>query len=337
MAERPAPAAIARALEGSALNLALGQIGDRWTVLVILMAFLGVKRFDDLRARLNIPRQTLALRLRQLVAQGVLKAVPYQARPPRREYRLTAMGRALYPHALMNWRWEQRWGRHPLGLPDRLVHAVCGHTFMPKLVCATCDGAMTPADIDIALRIDAAPPAEIPGSTSARSLRWAGRLGGMTTRAQRDAQHLGLRMDRWAVLTLSCVMLGCHRFDALHQALGIGTSVLAGRLALMCDAKLLTKEIDRGDARRYVYRLTPSSRELLDYVFTLSRWATDHLPGADDTIVVTHRACGHRVLPKVVCDACGAEVEPAQVRFEFDPANADSQNSFAPDIFGLLS
>ena len=329
MAEHPAPAAIARALEGSALNLALRRVGDRWTILVILMAFLGVKRFDDLRTRLNIPRQTLALRLKQLVAQGVLKAVAYQARPPRREYRLTAMGRALYPHALMNWRWEQRWGRHPLGLPDRLVHAVCGHAFMPRLVCAACGGAMTPADIDIALRIDVASPGAAPGGVPPRSRRWAGRLGGVSTRAQRHAQHLGLRMDRWAVLTLSCVMLGCHRFDALRQALGIGTSVLAGRLALMCDAKLLTKETDRGDARRYVYRLTPASRELLDYVFTLSRWATDHLPGADDTIVVTHRACGHRVLTRVVCDACGAEVEPGKVRFEFDSANPTPHNSLA--------
>jgi DNA-binding HxlR family transcriptional regulator len=49
---------------------------------------LGVRRFDDFQARLGISRNILNQRLKRLVDSGVLERVPYQANPPRSEYRL---------------------------------------------------------------------------------------------------------------------------------------------------------------------------------------------------------------------------------------------------------
>lgn len=75
----------------------LSVIGDRWTMLVLRDCFLGIRRFEEMQARLGITRHVLADRLRKLEAEGVLRREQYQERPPRSEYRLTDKGKALYP------------------------------------------------------------------------------------------------------------------------------------------------------------------------------------------------------------------------------------------------
>src|SRR5215813_11335529 len=74
---------------------ALEVLGERWTLLIVRDAFLGLRRFDDFQQSLGVARNVLTDRLSRLVETGVLERVPYQQRPPRHEYRLTAMGREL--------------------------------------------------------------------------------------------------------------------------------------------------------------------------------------------------------------------------------------------------
>ena len=68
---------------------ALEAIGDRWTMLVIRDAFVGVRRFDEFQERLGIARNVLTDRLSRLVDEGILEKREYQERPQRFEYRLT--------------------------------------------------------------------------------------------------------------------------------------------------------------------------------------------------------------------------------------------------------
>src|SRR5689334_15941719 len=85
----------------------LGVVGEKWTLLVLREAFLGVRRFADLQRNLGAPKAVLTDRLATLVGQGVLERVPYQAEGERQrhEYRLTPKGIDLYPTlvALMEW------------------------------------------------------------------------------------------------------------------------------------------------------------------------------------------------------------------------------------------
>src|SRR5688500_9730788 len=76
---------------------ALEVLGDRWTLLVVRDAFLGVRRFDDFQRSLGIARNVLADRLGRLVDEGVLERRRYQERPERFEYRLTPKGLDLLP------------------------------------------------------------------------------------------------------------------------------------------------------------------------------------------------------------------------------------------------
>src|SRR3954462_7637079 len=84
---------------------ALEVVGERWTLLVLRDAFLGVRRFDDFQRSLGVARNILQARLERLVDEGLLERQPYQERPPRYEYRLTEKGIELWPAivALMKW------------------------------------------------------------------------------------------------------------------------------------------------------------------------------------------------------------------------------------------
>jgi DNA-binding HxlR family transcriptional regulator len=75
---------------------ALEIVGERWTLLIIRDALLGLRRFDEFQRSLGIPRKVLAERLRRLVDEGLLERVRYQERPERYEYQLTRKGRDLH-------------------------------------------------------------------------------------------------------------------------------------------------------------------------------------------------------------------------------------------------
>ena len=74
---------------------ALEVVGERWTLLIVRDAFLGLRRFDQFQESLGIARNVLTDRLNRLVEQGILERVRYSERPVRFEYRLTSKGREL--------------------------------------------------------------------------------------------------------------------------------------------------------------------------------------------------------------------------------------------------
>src|SRR3982074_152609 len=74
---------------------ALEVVGERWTLLIVRDAFLGLRRFEQFQESLGIARNVLTERLNRLVDEGILERVRYSERPERYEYRLTQQGRDL--------------------------------------------------------------------------------------------------------------------------------------------------------------------------------------------------------------------------------------------------
>jgi DNA-binding HxlR family transcriptional regulator len=74
---------------------ALEVVGERWTLLIVRDAFLGLRRFDEFQESLGIARNVLTDRLNRLVDEGILERVRYSERPERFEYHLTTKGREL--------------------------------------------------------------------------------------------------------------------------------------------------------------------------------------------------------------------------------------------------
>ncbi|RCH69768.1 HxlR family transcriptional regulator [Streptomyces sp. SDr-06] len=95
--------------EHCAIAQALDVVGDGWTLLIVRDAARGVHRFDALQRELGMSRKVLTERLKLLVECGVLAREPYQERPVRHEYRLTARGRALLPVLIALQDWGDTW------------------------------------------------------------------------------------------------------------------------------------------------------------------------------------------------------------------------------------
>jgi DNA-binding HxlR family transcriptional regulator len=127
--------------EGQDCNLArsLELIGERWTLLIVRNALLGVKRFDGFLGNLGIARNVLTNRLGRLVDLGIMEKVPYQDKPVRHEYRLTPMGRDLTRAVIALMQWGDRNLPSDEGPPRRAEHIGCeGHVHV-HLGCDKCE------------------------------------------------------------------------------------------------------------------------------------------------------------------------------------------------------
>ena len=69
--------------QSCALARALEVVGERWTLLIVRDLFLGVRRFGELQAHLDVPRAVLSGRLATLVDTGLVERRPLRARPRR--------------------------------------------------------------------------------------------------------------------------------------------------------------------------------------------------------------------------------------------------------------
>jgi DNA-binding HxlR family transcriptional regulator len=74
----------------------LDIIGDKWSLLVVRDLFAGKKTYSDFQGSPeHIPTNILADRLKRLVAYEIVLKRPYQKKPVRYEYILTAKGKGL--------------------------------------------------------------------------------------------------------------------------------------------------------------------------------------------------------------------------------------------------
>jgi DNA-binding HxlR family transcriptional regulator len=116
-------------------------------VLILRDALRGVTRFDDFHERLQCSRPTISDRLARFVERGILARVPYSEHPPRDDYQLTDMGRALGPTLMMMSQWADAWIPVPNGFAIKRIHTTCGHTFQPVLHCSECGEPVRPNEV----------------------------------------------------------------------------------------------------------------------------------------------------------------------------------------------
>ena len=134
---------------------ALEVIGERWTILILRDAFLGVRRFDDFQRSLGIARNVLNTRLQRLVDSGLLERRRYQTRPERHEYRLTDMGRDLWPSIIALMQWGDRHLAGADGPPAGIWHRGCGGALDDRRVCERCGAVLGPHDVEVVVRVPA--------------------------------------------------------------------------------------------------------------------------------------------------------------------------------------
>jgi DNA-binding HxlR family transcriptional regulator len=125
------------------LEAALDRVGDRWSLLIVEALLDGSRRFGQLGDALpGIAPNILTDRLRRLERAGILRSSPYQERPTRLAYELTADGRALASALRM----LADWGARRSNEVEPLRHDACGTPLEARYFCPTCASLVDPAD-----------------------------------------------------------------------------------------------------------------------------------------------------------------------------------------------
>ncbi|HZA01397.1 MAG TPA: helix-turn-helix domain-containing protein [Hyphomicrobiaceae bacterium] len=94
-----------------AVSEVLARVGDKWSMLVVVMLGDGPKRFNELRRSIGgISQRMLTLTLRALERDGLVTRTVFPTIPPRVDYALTGLGRSLLipVGALSAWALENR-------------------------------------------------------------------------------------------------------------------------------------------------------------------------------------------------------------------------------------
>ena len=292
-------------VQANSATRALDILGDRWILMILYLAFQGVRRFDDFQGRIGIARSLLIDRLRRLQAAGVLKKTRYQARPVREDYSLTEMGVDLYSLALMIIRWEKTWFFDPANPVHQLRHS-CGKAFMPQFRCGHCGQRVGPRDVRVEDGPGAGLEPGLPPRAHRRSIVPAGALNQGDPMLDRAFQVLG---DRWTAHVIASAFLGRRRFNQFQDALGVAPNILSDRLARLVEMGVLTRRLYQQRPDRWEYRLTDEGRDLYPLIAELNRWGDRWLSGEKGAPLITyHLACDHRLEGRITCDQCG---EPA--------------------------
>lgn len=80
----------------TAVSSVLSRVGDKWSVLVIMLLAGGPRRFNEIKRMIGgISQRMLTLTLRGLERDGLVTRTIYPTIPPRVDYELTALGQSL--------------------------------------------------------------------------------------------------------------------------------------------------------------------------------------------------------------------------------------------------
>jgi DNA-binding HxlR family transcriptional regulator len=131
---------------------------------------------------------------------------------------------------------------------------------------------------------------------------------------ERAADVLG---DRWRILVMREAFYGVRRYGEMVRNLGIARNVLAARLKDLVADGLLERRRYRTDPDWYEYVLSDAGRDLYGAIVALLHWADVYLPASDEqNLRLRHRPCGRLTHAKVVCAACGEELDAREVDVE---------------------
>jgi DNA-binding HxlR family transcriptional regulator len=131
------------------------------------------------------------------------------------------------------------------------------------------------------------------------------------------ARTVAVLGERWTLVILRQAFLGARRFEDYQRGTGVARNILAERLRSLVEHGVLDRRPYNEHPPRFEYRLTGKGRDLYPVLVALLQWGDKHagLEG-DPPLVLHHVSCGERCEPRLVCDHCGEDIDPRQMRPE---------------------
>ena len=128
------------------------------------------------------------------------------------------------------------------------------------------------------------------------------------------ARTLSVVGDRWTLLVVRQAFLGARRFGDFLDALGISRPLLKDRLDKLVAGGVLERVQYEERPPRSEYRLTGKGRDLYPVLVAMIGWGDRWMAGVEGPpVLLTHRTCGHTMVPVPTCPECGEAVDPRDV------------------------
>ena len=90
------------------VNQVLSRVGDKWSMLVIMLLDEGPLRFNEIKRRVGgVSQRMLSLTLKGLERDGLVTRTVFPTIPPRVDYELTPLGRSLRAPVMALGQWAQ--------------------------------------------------------------------------------------------------------------------------------------------------------------------------------------------------------------------------------------
>lgn len=110
--------------------------------------------------------------------------------------------------------------------------------------------------------------------------------------------------EKWSLLVVRELLLGCRRFNDIAANTGAPRDILTSRLRRLEDLGVVERRAYSERPPRHEYVLTPAGRDLRPVIMTLKHWGDRHVMHRHMPPVLEH-SCGATFEPAVACAACG--------------------------------
>lgn len=139
--------------------------------------------------------------------------------------------------------------------------------------------------------------------------------------------------ERWVIAILRAAYFRARTFEDFQRMTGIARNILSDRLTRLVDFGILERRVYAEGARRnlHEYRLTEAGLDLYPVIAAMLAWGNKHtgLVHGPPTELV-HRPCGHVIAAQVVCDGCGAPLDPHDVEVRPGPGAERPSPAWSP-------
>jgi len=133
------------------------------------------------------------------------------------------------------------------------------------------------------------------------------------------ARTLGIVGEWWTLLVLRDICFGLHRFEEIHDHLGIARNILKARLDTLLGHGMVERHRYQLRPQRYEYLPTDKAIDFVPALLALVAWGDRWTAPAGPPVLFTHRTCGHDTTATVACSACAGPLARADIEFRPGP------------------
>jgi DNA-binding HxlR family transcriptional regulator len=283
----------------NSIAVALGIVGDEWTLWIVEMALQGVTRYGEWLRAGPISSAVLTARLARLVEAGVVERTPRASDGGRPDYQPTERARQMWPILLTMWSWEQVWVDDPSEHLPQMRHTTCDAVFRPVLLCDACDEPAVAHDVAGRFGPSGGWPRSVPVAATRRRQHSGHRPVELVD------QTMALIGNRWSAALLGAAFMGAQRFGEFEQSMGAPPKIVAERLRTFTELGVLASSPNPQRPDWVVYQLTDKGRAFFPVMASIFEWGQRWFRSPDGVALrLTHSGCGRAFHPRLRCSEC---------------------------------